>query len=438
MYWIVLTPPRCGRPASSAAEDAAGPWHALGCWALQFTPRVARVEEAVALELRASQRLFGGEVALRERVHHEALELGCTSMAWAPSCTAALALARAGASDGFAAPLAALLDALPLQVLTEVARHEALLIRLGCRTLGDVRRLPRAGLARRFGAALLETLDRAHGLRPESFEWLQLPDRFEARLELPGKVEHAAGLVFAGRRLLVQMAGWLAARHAGVRRFTFTWRFEFHRAADTPDAQTLEIRTAEPTRAVEHLARLLTEQLNHVRLAAAVEEVRLHAGEAEPLVEASASLLPQEARDTEPLALLVERLSARLGPQRVLRAVLRADHRPEVLQAWRPATEALARTAAGGPDLPHPTWLLREPLRLALRGERPLYQGELSVVSGPHRVDGAWWDVAPDGTPALVRRDYYVMHSAHAGLLWVYRDREVGSGSPWFLHGIFG
>jgi protein ImuB len=238
------------------------------------------------------------------------------------------------------------------------------------------------------------------------------------------------------------MAGWLAARHAGVRAFTLTWRYEFHRAKDSPDEQRLEIRTAELTRATDHFARLLTEQLNKTTLAAAVEEIRLRADEVAPLEETSASLLQEKARQAESLMQLVERLSARLGPERVLRPVLRADHRPESLQDWLPATDAASRPLGGAPDIPHPTWLLKAPLRLAVRGERPVYQGPLQVVSGPHRVDGAWWDRAASGDrSAMMRRDYYVMLSDHAGLLWVYREREDGGrsmASPWFLHGIFG
>jgi protein ImuB len=442
-----LIPEPCHRNASawSGAEGAGGQQHAIGCWALQFTPRVALVEEAVALEVRASLRLFGGEEALRARVHGEALALGCTAVAWAPTCTGALALARSGRGDGFSQPLQGLLDALPLHGLTEVARHGATLARLGCRTLGDVRRLPRGGISRRFGKELLQALDRAYGLRPEAFDWLVLPEVFEARLELPGKVEHAAGLVFGGQRLLAQMAGWLAARHAGVRAFTLTWRYEFHRAKDSPDEERLQIRTAEPTRATDHFARLLTEHLNKTTLAAAVEEIRLRADEVEPLQETSASLLQEKARQAESLVQLVERLAARLGPDRVLRPVLRADHRPESLQAWLPATATVSRPAGSAPDIPHPTWLLKDPMRLATHGERPLYQGPLQVVSGPHRVDGAWWDRGPAGdASALVRRDYYIMLSEHAGLLWVYRERgqcedgRRGAASPWFLHGIFG
>lgn len=406
---------------------------------------MALVEDAVVLEVQASHRLFGGGMVLRERVRREAVDLGCTAVGWAPTCAAAMALARAGRPDGFAAPLDAVLDALPLSVLTEVGRHGATLARLGCRTLGDVRRLPRGGASRRFGKGLLQALDLAYGARPETFAWLELPETFSARLELPGKVEHAQALLFGSRRLLAQMAGWLAARRAGVRSFALSWKYEFHRAKDSPDEEQLEIRTAELTRTVEHFARLLGEHLAKTKLAAAVEEIRLRAGEVEALEEVSESLLQAPSRNAESLLQLVERLSARLGPDRVVRPVLRADHRPEVIQGWIAATEAVSRAAAvaaaaAGARIPQPTWLLDAPLRLAVRGERPVYQGVLDVVSGPHRVDGAWWE--GDG---MARRDYYLMASEHAGLLWVFRqrgDRVEGDGrhtpSPWFLHGIFG
>ena len=40
---------------------------------------------------------------------------------------------------------------------------------------------------------------------------------------------------------------------------------------------------------------------------------------------------------------LLERLSARLGPEQVQAPMLLADHRPEHMQQWRPAAEVLGR-----------------------------------------------------------------------------------------------
>src|SRR5206468_3761692 len=79
---------------------------------------------------------------------------------------------------------------------------------------------PREGPARRCGQGLIDELDRALGKLPEPREFFAPPERFAARLELPAEVTHAEALLFAARRLLVPLAGLLAARHAGVRAFT--------------------------------------------------------------------------------------------------------------------------------------------------------------------------------------------------------------------------
>lgn len=444
-YWMALLLPS---PTPSPGDhDSQGQLQAIGWWALQFTPRVTLRDEAVLLEIAASQRLFGGEQALRERVRQHALQMGCASVACAPNASAALALARCRSSDGFSRPLQQLLDPLPLHVLTAVGLQSSTLAKLGCRTLGDVRGLPRGGLGRRFGSELLLALDRAYGLVPDAHEWLELPEVFDVEIQLPGRVEVAEGLMFAARRLLTQMAGWLAARHAGVRSFTLRWIYDFHRGRDVPDFDELTIRTAATTRRIDHFARLLGEHLAKTRLGAPVSSIRLRAVDVESLEETSGSLLPDPARDAESTQQLIERLAARLGRDQVVRPVLRPDYRPEHVQTLQPATEPVPR---GEPpvlqDLPQPTWLLERPLRLAVRSERPLYQGPLTTVSGPHRVEAGWWDRAGAGHEgALARRDYYVMWSEHAGLLWVYRDHlgvaaaaDGALASPWFLQGIFG
>ena len=180
MLWSALKLSNTEEPLASTDPAL----QALAVWALQFTPRVAIAEAAVLLEVAASLRLFGGQAALRERLWPGAQELGATALAWAPNALASLALARAGVEDGLRAPLATLLDPLPLGVLSALRPHGQTLSHIGCRTLGDVRRLPRGGLARRFDAALLRALDQAYGQAPQTHTWVTLPERFEARLEL--------------------------------------------------------------------------------------------------------------------------------------------------------------------------------------------------------------------------------------------------------------
>ncbi|MEX1167258.1 MAG: DNA polymerase Y family protein, partial [Hydrogenophaga sp.] len=170
--------------ADTASPIEPATLQALAIWALQFTPRVAIADDAVLMEVAGSVRLFGGRRALRDKVWAEGQELGVGQLAWAPNSLAALALARAGRENGLRGPLETLLDALPMTVLSAVRPHALTLAHIGCRTLGDVRALPRGGIARRFDKVLLSALDQAYGLAPEVNEWVGLPETFEARLEL--------------------------------------------------------------------------------------------------------------------------------------------------------------------------------------------------------------------------------------------------------------
>ncbi|CAN7594142.1 DNA polymerase Y family protein [Variovorax paradoxus] len=447
MLWAALLPdslPADPQPRTEALDG-------LATWCLQFTPRVAVLEAllpcpAVVMEVEQSLRLFGGKRRLVERVREECPDLGVRQLSWAPTSLAALAVARAGLSNGFAKPLAQLLDALPLETLTQVAAHQATLARLGCRTLGQVRALPRGGLSRRFDAQLLATLDQAYGLRPETYPWAQLPETFRARLELMARVEHAPAMLFGARRLMLQMAGWLMARRSGVTAFTLRWCHDAMRARSAGDGGELTVRTAQATRDTEHLMRLLAEHLGKVELLAPVGDLELLATEVQSLEEKSLSMLPEARQSGESLALVLERIAARFGPDRVLRPVILEDHRLEWMCRWRPAPEPAPRTTCRTVDVPQPTFILPKPLRLATQANRPIYQGVLQLLAGPHRVEGGWWDRTTqegeegEGGQEITRqasRDYWVAVSEHAGVLWIFQMRLAQDETAWFLHGTF-
>ena len=441
MLWAALLPDRLPSDTSRRTEATSG----LATWCLQFTPRVAVIEPlseapAVVMEVEASTRLFSGKRRLVERVREESVELGVRQLSWAPTSLAAVALARAGKSNGFSKPIDQLLDALPLESLTAVSAHQATLARLGCQNLGQVRALPRGGLSRRFDAALLSALDQAYGLRAEVHTWVELPETFNAKLELMARVELAPALLFGARRLMLMMSAWLTARHCGVNAFTLRWCHDAMRSKDAGDGGEMTVRTAQPTRDIEHLTRLLAEHLSKVQLLAPVGDLELLAIDVHALEEKSQTLFPEPQQAGESLALVLERIAARLGPERVLRPVVMEDHRLEWMSHWQPAPEPRPRKPNRTVDIPQPTFVLPEPLRLATRGERPLYQGLLQLLAGPHRVEGGWWDrTVVDGEERTrnVVRDYWVALSEHAGVLWIFQARLANDETAWFLHGVF-
>lgn len=442
MRWAALLLPAAERSPPDRA--LAG----IASWALQFTPRVAVCEEAVVMEVHGSVSLFGGWRALRERVEQESRELDVGAVAWAPNSLAALAFARAGKAGSDAASLIDRLDKLPFDALSAAHPHRTTLAQIGCVTLGDVRGLPRAGIARRFDKTLLTALDQAYGLRPETHRWFALPETFQSHVELMARVELAPALLFGARRLLLQMSGWLTARHAGVTAMTLRWSYDDMRGRDVGPSDALTVRTASATRDVERLCRLLAEHLAKITLPAPVDALTLTADETQPLTETSASLLLDEGRDGEPFEVVLERVTARLGAERVLQPVLQADHRMEWMQRWAPAPQPPSRARRKEPPvdarLPQPAFVLDPPLRLACRGERPIYQGPLQLLTGPHRVEGGWWHRVAEDVDGKsrqrthhVQRDYWVALSRHAGVLWIFQTRGAGDDAAWYLHGSF-
>ncbi|MCX7224534.1 MAG: DNA polymerase Y family protein, partial [Burkholderiales bacterium] len=140
MHWIALQPQPEAQPPDGLA-GLADVWSALGWWALQFTPRVARLDDAVLLEVSASERLWGG----RARLRHLLLESNQAPALVQHAEGATSLIAKARLLPGLSHTTA---PELPLAALAAAGPHLATLAALGCTRWGQLRALPRAGVAR--------------------------------------------------------------------------------------------------------------------------------------------------------------------------------------------------------------------------------------------------------------------------------------------------
>jgi len=368
------------------------------------------------------------------------------SLACAPTARGAWLLARARARAGRTVRMETLerrLDALAVLLLPPARPFADWFDGIGCHTLGELRRLPRPGLQRRCGRDLLDLLDAAYGLAPELFEWIAPPETFRARIELFDRVDDADLLLEGGRRLLLQLTGWLCARQLAVERIALSLEHERGRVARPPTR--VEVALAEPAWRDEHLVRLLKERLGRLTLEAPVIGLALDAQDTRPMAPPTESLFPEPGGTEEDRMRMLELLVARLGPDNVLQPVPRADFRPEQANAWVPVSAGadakakareLARQVQLPPDvasLPRPTWLLAKPIALLVRDHRPFYGSRLRMVSSPERIEAGWWN-GPE------TRDYFIAEGADHTLYWVYRERLGGDEAEprWFLHGLFG
>ena len=438
---------------------------------LAFTPAVSALPpDRALLEVRSSLRLFGGLDPLLERLRAALTPLGHrVRLARAPTAQGAVLLALSGPAATHCADLRALhaaLDALPLSLL-DAAREPADALRgMGLRTLADLRRLPRAGLARRFGQALLGEIDRAYGAQPDPRAWAVLPPAFDSRIELFARADTSAQLLHGAGALLARLVAWLAAQHAQARRFTLQLRHETRRQREerdeehdgkgdakgdekgdgkraSPRASRIEIALAAPSRDAEHLALLLRERLDRTALAAPVLDLALHCDDIARAPPPSGELFPSAQSEREGLTRLIERLQARLGRPRVRRLARVQDHRPERASVLhevdaaalrqRPDAKQASPVPCGG-LVTRPVWLVEPAQPLPERHDQPLLDGApLQLLSGPERIETGWWD------EGLAGRDYFIAQAADASLVWIYRLRLPGldPAPGWYLHGRF-
>src|SRR5258706_7580258 len=92
---------------------------------------------------------------------------------------------------------------------------------------------------------------------------------------------------------------------------------------------SLKVAWATPSRDADHLIWLLREKLNQTELAAPVIELKLVADQISEHETQSDTLFPMPQAERDSLVRLLERLSARLGPENVLQMSEQDDHRPE-------------------------------------------------------------------------------------------------------------
>lgn len=394
----------------------------LAGWAAQFSPRLAIEPGGIVLEVGASLRLFGGLAHLLETLEGGLGGLGYTfRLGTAPTPLAALWRARSGrgepvtGNDGLAGSIALV----PLAALDLDPKTHAALRGLGLATAGELMRLPRAGLARRYGAGLGAMLDKALGRCPDPRPCWSAPPVFEGRLELPLESTSLKLIGLACERLAGELAGFVRARGAAVRSLEVVLETEGDMAGTVLECHA-------PLRDAGRLRDLVMTRLEATALPGPVRKVAMRSADfVEHAPERTFAFVERPACSA--LDAVLSRIAARLGEQAVVRLAPGPDHRPErASRTWRPGR---GRPEEAG--IVRPGWpllLLARPRPLPCIAGWPSAGGRLEALAPAERIESGWWDGRG------IARDYYRMGAPGGAEHWVYRDREHGG---WFLHGHF-
>jgi protein ImuB len=430
-----------------APADAVGDAAALAKiagWGERYTPWVAvDGADGLFLDVTGCTHLFGGEANLIADLERRfvAMEISCR-LALADTPGAAWAIARFGDSGSIIASRKQrdTLASLPVTALRLDAATADDLPRLGLAQIGNLYPLHRAALAARFGRALVTRLDQALGGEEEPISPLRPPPRHRVVMRFPEPIAAPESIAAALDRLLAHLCRGLAQQDEGGRRFELTLFRTDH------STQMLAIGTGQAQRTPERLKRLFADRMDQVDPGFGIETLLLAAHGVEPLQTAQATL-PAAAAKGDSLDELVDRLSNRLGPARVLRYAPLASHMPERAFRPQPAGEGKAPPVwskrATGPTRPLRLLARPEPLEaiaLCEDGSPPAsfrwrhQPHRLRRAVGPERILPEWW--LGDGAWNGRTRDYWRIEDDEGGQFWLFRDGDAAR-PRWFLHGVF-
>jgi protein ImuB len=413
----------------------------LAAWCIRYSPLVAvDAPDGAWIEVAGSAHLFGGEQALIEdltgRLQRNGV-LARAAIADTPGC--AWAVARFG-SDPIV-PTGRLVDAmasLPVAALRLPRETLKDLNGLGIERVGQVAGMPRAPLALRFGSEVNRRLDQALGHIAEPFDALIPPEvirrnfAFAEPIGAPEDLQRVTGILTAYLCDDMMKAG------VGARRLDLLFK-----RVDR-SAEAVRIGTSRPTRDARRLARLLTDRLDTVDPGFGVEEAVLMATRVEPLAERQITAAELRREESEPeIDELVDRLSARLGPQNVYRCAPVESGTPERSIRKVPAL-SMSMALSWPAELPRPSRLFDPPEPVAATSMIPdnlpaffiwrRVRHRIVRADGPERITGEWWK---SETERSATRDYYQVENDKGERFWLFRDAPVEQGGRWWLHGVF-
>ena len=397
----------------------------------------SRDSHCLVLDITGCSHLFGSEFGLVRRLLTELAEQGYFGhAAAAKTIGAAWAIARYGhktASDRR-------LRSLPVEALRIPDKLVSCLHEFDLRMIGQLRTLPRDALPSRFGVVLHERIDQMFGRTEELLEPVAQTESVSGQWTTDEPICHPQAIRHVCEDLLTDILSRVNSRSEGILRLTLTFRSE------AAEPVLLEIGMSRPADSTKHVMNLLDLKLENQPIPEWVSSIEMESSITAPLRVRQQSLFeddhPTDSSDTRRL---IDRLSARLGQQVVVRPKLLPEATPEQAVTYESFAGLTTKpsdstTTASTTLAPHrPLELCAKPERIEMsmnvatdhssasfRWNQRSYR--IAHATKPERIVAGWWQ-----STGSIRREYYQVETENGARLWLYRD---GTGN-WFLHGIF-
>jgi len=393
----------------------------LCCWAYSISPSLHPFrEDSLLLEIGSCLGMYRGLTTLLARVRSD---LSCRGYSYhsglAPTPRAAWLLSHTEQEPTpGTATLEERLAPLPLQLLDDFQRQLDALGKAGLWRFGDILALPQQALGRRCGREFVLVLQQILGTAEDRHPLYQPPATFSDDYWFGYEVKANQELLPATQLLLQSLCRFL--RNTQLQCQQVTWLLY----GVNRQLRRLEVRSSQAQSNWQPWYQLTQLKVEQLRLDIGIEGVGLSCDNLVP-GNAPTEDLFDRAGEREPLHCLLDRLQNRLGLQSVKKIACRDEHLPE-FAGYSSCDQHADRGGECG-EQSRPFWLLPEPQPLRQRGKQLYWNGRLSLLEGPERIEDNWWRDA-------VSRDYYVAGDPGGQLYWVFRDRLE---NQWYIQGIF-
>ena len=304
---------------------------------------------------------------------------------------------------------------------------------MGLKNIGDLMRLPAAGLKKRLGKEIVQILEKLSGRRSDPLEKIIPDEQFSKTQFFVEGLTSTEMIKFPMKRLIGDLSDFLTRRQLHCQ--SFEWCFEHHYQEKT----FLNIELAVAKNNVSDFFALTQLKLETFTIGSPIESITLNSKALMPASHKVMSWLDDTKEQEQDIGTLVDRLKHRLGRYAIKTLEEKKEHWPELAVREESSNQYLIEgeiTKACvvdndrilSVDPVRPFYLLRDPQVLLKQGEQLLYQGKpLTVEPHVERIESY----------RLLQhkvRDYHIGVQEDGTQYWIFFSPLTGH---WYLHGVF-
>ena len=296
---------------------------------------------------------------------------------------------------------------------------------LGIKTIGQILKIPKKKIRRRFNNRLLDDLDLIFSKNVVSrLNTVKKSVPVEEKKDFINPVTEKEYLLHELKKILKSLCKNINEQHLGTRRVNLFITTENKKKL----SYEISVDLSQGTSSFLNIFFLIKEKFNYIKIEEPVTSIKVIFQDIQYIEEKTDDLIIEKKKYSLSIIELIAVLSSKLKQSSIISFNNQINYAPELKfkkSFFSGKTYPNNTITTTDPDTQDVIWIYDSPLLLKKKHEMPLYKGELKICLGPERIETNWWTKYP------LRRDYYIAETKNNEKLWVYRTPE----KKWYLHG---